>query len=138
MTGQIIAIVVLILFSSYFSATETAFTSVNKIKLKTMAADGDAKAAKVLELTEKYDKLLTTILIGNNVVNIAMTAIATVLFVGIMAEKSEEHSQGKAGKLCEILGTCNKLSDDDSHSYKLRVYPVEEACNKNIQVGWRG
>ena len=87
MTGQIIAIVVLILFSSYFSATETAFTSVNKIKLKTMAADGDAKAAKVLELTEKYDKLLTTILIGNNVVNIAMTAIATVLFVGIMAEK---------------------------------------------------
>ena len=87
MTGQIIAIVVLILFSSYFSATETAFTSVNKIKLKTMAADGDAKAAKVLELTEKYDKLLTTILIGNNVVNIAMTAIATMLFVGIMAEK---------------------------------------------------
>ena len=87
MTGQIIAIVVLILFSSYFSATETAFTSVNKIKLKTMAADGDAKAAKVLNLTEKYDKLLTTILIGNNVVNIAMTAIATVLFVGIMAEK---------------------------------------------------
>ncbi len=58
-----IAIVVLLNFSAYFSATETAFTSLNKIKLKTRAGDGDARAAKVLELSEKYDKLLTTILI---------------------------------------------------------------------------
>ncbi|MDO4177230.1 MAG: hemolysin family protein [Bacillota bacterium] len=85
MTGKIIAIIILILFSAYFSATETAFTSINKIKLKTMAGDGDKKAEKVLELAEKYDKLLTTILIGNNIVNITMTAIATVLFVGLMA-----------------------------------------------------
>ena len=85
MTGQIIAIIILILFSAYFSATETAFTSMNKIKLKTMAGDGDEKAQKVLDLGEKYDKLLTTILLGNNVVNITMTAIATVLFVGLLA-----------------------------------------------------
>ncbi|MCR5033826.1 MAG: hemolysin family protein [Clostridia bacterium] len=85
MTGKIIAIIILILFSAYFSATETAFTSMNRIKLKTMAGDGDDKAQKVLELGEKYDKLLTTILIGNNVVNITMTAIATVLFVGLLA-----------------------------------------------------
>ncbi|MCQ2547238.1 MAG: hemolysin family protein [Clostridia bacterium] len=85
MTGKIIAIIILILFSAYFSATETAFTSINRIKLKTMAGDGDKKAEKVLELAEKYDKLLTTILIGNNIVNITMTAIATVLFVGLMA-----------------------------------------------------
>ena len=85
MTGQIIAIIILILFSAYFSATETAFTSMNRIKLKTQAGDGDDKAQKVLDLGEKYDKLLTTILIGNNVVNITMTAIATVLFVGLLA-----------------------------------------------------
>ena len=85
MTGQIIAIIILILFSAYFSATETAFTSINRIKLKTQAGDGDDKAQKVLDLAEKYDKLLTTILIGNNVVNITMTAIATVLFVGLLA-----------------------------------------------------
>lgn len=85
MTGQIIAIIILIFFSAYFSATETAFTSINRIKLKTQAGDGDDKAQKVLDLAEKYDKLLTTILIGNNVVNITMTAIATVLFVGILA-----------------------------------------------------
>ncbi len=78
---SIIEIVVLVMLSAYFSATETAFTSVNRIKLKNQANEGNKKAALVLELEEKYDKLLTTILVGNNIVNIAMTAIATVLFV---------------------------------------------------------
>ncbi|MDO4745340.1 MAG: hemolysin family protein [Bacillota bacterium] len=81
--GDIIVIVVLILFSAYFSATETAFTSVNKIRLKNMASDGDRKAETVLKLSEKYDKLLTTILVGNNIVNITMTSVATVLFIGL-------------------------------------------------------
>lgn len=79
--GQIIIIAVLVLCSAYFSASETAFTSVNKIRLKSQASDGDKKAGKVLHMTESYDKLLTTILVGNNVVNIGVTAIATVLFV---------------------------------------------------------
>ena len=79
--GDIIVIVILILFSAYFSATETAFTSVNKIRLKNMAGDGDKKAENVLKLSEKYDKLLTTILVGNNIVNITMTSVATVLFI---------------------------------------------------------
>lgn len=82
-TADIILIVVLILFSAYFSATETAFTSVNKIRLKNMAGDGDKKAERVLKLSEKYDKLLTTILIGNNIVNIGMTSVATVLFINL-------------------------------------------------------
>ena len=81
--GDIIVIVILILFSAYFSATETAFTSVNKIRLKSMAGDGDRKAESVLKLSEKYDKLLTTILFGNNIVNISMTSIATVLFIDL-------------------------------------------------------
>lgn len=81
--GDIVAIVILILFSAYFSATETAFTSVNKIRLKNMAGDGDKKAESVLKLSEKYDKLLTTILVGNNIVNITMTAVATVLFIDL-------------------------------------------------------
>lgn len=81
LTGQITLIVVLIIFSAYFSATETAFTSVNRIRLKNLAGDGNKKAAKVLALSEKYDKLLTTILIGNNIVNIWMTAIATTICI---------------------------------------------------------
>ncbi|MDD6042419.1 MAG: hemolysin family protein [Eubacteriaceae bacterium] len=74
-------IVVLVILSAYFSATETAFTSLNRIRLKNMAADGNKKAKKVLELEEQYDNLLSAILVGNNLVNIAMTAVATVLFM---------------------------------------------------------
>ena len=79
------AIVVLLVFSGFFSATETAFTSANRIKLKNMANDGNRRAKKVLELEEQYDTLLSTILVGNNLVNIANTAIATVLFVKLYA-----------------------------------------------------
>ena len=85
-TGQIIAIIALIFLSAYFSATETAFTSVNKIRIKNMANEGNKKAEKVLVLSDKYDKLLTTILVGNNIVNITMTAIATVMFVSLYRE----------------------------------------------------
>ena len=81
--GNIIVIVVLIIFSAYFSATETAFTSFNKIRMKNMAGDGDKKADRVLKIAEKYDKLLTTILIGNNIVNITMTSVATVMFINL-------------------------------------------------------
>ena len=81
MTGQIIAIAVCVAFSAYFSATETAFTSINRIRLKNMANDGNKKAKEVLELAENYDNLLSTILVGNNIVNIAMTSLATVLFI---------------------------------------------------------
>lgn len=81
--GKIIGIAVLVIFSAYFSATETAFTSVNRIRIKNLANDGDRKARDVLELTEKFDSMLSTILVGNNIVNIAMSAIATVLFMEI-------------------------------------------------------
>ena len=76
-----IAIIILIMFSAYFSATETAFTSVNRIRIKNLAGNGDKRAKRVLELTDKYDSLLSTILIGNNIVNILITVIATLLFV---------------------------------------------------------
>ena len=79
--GQIVIIVILIIFSAYFSATETAFTSVNRIRMKSLATDGNRRADKVLQLLEKFDKLLTTILIGNNIVNIWMTAIATSICI---------------------------------------------------------
>ncbi len=75
------AIIVLVAFSAYFSATETAFTSLNRIRLKTRADDGDRRAERVLELAEQYDRLLSTILIGNNIVNITATTLSTVLFV---------------------------------------------------------
>lgn len=83
LAGSIIAIIILLVFSAYFSATETAFTSLNRIKVKNQAQDGDRNAQRVLKLSDDYDNLLSTILIGNNVVNIAMTAIATSLFISL-------------------------------------------------------
>ena len=77
---SIAAIVIMVILSAYFSATETAFTSFNRIRMKNMASDGNAKAKLVVRLSERYDKLLSTILVGNNIVNTAMTAVATVLF----------------------------------------------------------
>ena len=81
MTPYIISIVFLLVLSGIFSATETAFTSVNKIKMKSLASDDNVSAELVLEITENFDKFLTTILIGNNIANIATTSIATVMFI---------------------------------------------------------
>ena len=78
---SVLLIIALLLFSAYFSATETAFTSLNRIRIKNKADAGDEQAKKVLALERNYDNLLSTILIGNNLVNIANTAAATVLFV---------------------------------------------------------
>ena len=77
----LIALVVLILFSAFFSMTETAYSCANRIKLRALASNGNVKAQKVLTLAEKdYDRLISTILIGNNIVNIVATTIATILF----------------------------------------------------------
>ena len=70
-----------LILSAYFSATETAFSSANGTKLRTLAEKGSKKAKLACELLEHYDKLLSTILIGNNIVNILMASIGTVLFV---------------------------------------------------------
>lgn len=72
---------VCLLLSAYFSATETAFSSANTTRLKTLAEKGSGNAALALKLLEQYDRLLSTILIGNNIVNIATASIGTVLFV---------------------------------------------------------
>lgn len=80
-TGSLALIGLLLLFSAFFSASETAFSSLNRIRIKNMAENGDDRAALVLALYENYDKLLSSILVGNNIVNIALTSIVTVLFV---------------------------------------------------------
>ena len=77
--AMIAALLLLVVMSAYFSATETAYTSLNRIRLKNRADNGSRRAAKTLELAEEYDKLLSTILIGNNIVNITATTVATVL-----------------------------------------------------------
>lgn len=77
---QILILALLILCSAYFSATETAFSTMNRIRMKNMA-ESNKCAALALKLAENYDKMISTILVGNNLVNIAATSLATVLFV---------------------------------------------------------
>ena len=84
---NIILIILLVAFSAMFSSCETAFSTVNKMRLKNNADQGSAKAAKALRLAESFDNSLTTILIGNNIVNIASTSISTVLFTDLFGAK---------------------------------------------------
>lgn len=84
---QFVLIVILIMMSAFFSAAETAYSSVNRIRLKSMSENGSRGAERALKILKKYDKALTTILIGNNVVNIATSSIATMLAVALLGEK---------------------------------------------------
>ena len=83
MTVQIIIMAVCLLMSAYFSATETAFSTASKTKLKTLVEKDDKRAALALKLSENYDKLISTILIGNNLVNILLSSLATVVVVDV-------------------------------------------------------
>ena len=84
--SQVVAILILVACSAYFSATETAFTSLNRIRLKSKAEAGDRRAEFLLRLAEDYDSVLSTLLIGNNIVNNAATTVSTVLFISLLDE----------------------------------------------------
>lgn len=78
---SIIILIVMVMLSAYFSASETAFTSANRIRLRNEAEKGDKRSQQTLKLAENFDSVLSTILIGNNIVNIGMSALATLLFI---------------------------------------------------------
>ena len=80
----LLILIFLVLCYSFFSASETAFSSLNKIKLKALANASNKRAEKTYELTENFSKLLTTILIGNTIVNVVSASLATVLFTNLL------------------------------------------------------
>ena len=86
-TVSLLIILLCVLLSMYFSATETAFNALSRVRIKNKAEDGDKKARLVLRLLDKYDEMLSTILIGNNIVNIACTSLATLLFVRLLQDE---------------------------------------------------
>lgn len=83
---KIVLIIVMMVFSALFSSTETAYSSVNKLRLKNYEAQGNKKATTALRLANKFDEVLTAVLIGNNIVNIAMSSLSTLLFVSIFGD----------------------------------------------------
>ncbi|MCD7891148.1 MAG: hemolysin family protein [Ruminococcus sp.] len=85
--SKIILVIVMMIFSALFSSTETAYLSVNMLRLKNYAAQGDKRAETALNLANKFDDVLTAVLIGNNIVNIATSSVSTVIFIGIFGSK---------------------------------------------------
>lgn len=77
---QIVAIIILIICSSFFSGTETAFSSFSRVRMKNYANAGDKRASRVLKISDRFDSALSALLIGNNIVNIASASIGTILF----------------------------------------------------------
>ena len=126
---SITIIVILLLFSAYFSATETAFTSLNRIRIKNLANDGNKKAKRVLDLEGKYDNLLSTILIGNNLVNIGTTAIATVLLVKLYGSYGATISTIAVTIIVLIFGeiTPKSLSKENPERFAMFSAPLIHA-----------
>ena len=84
---SILLMLILVALSAYFSATETAFSTFNRMKIKTMADNGSKRAALVLRMADDYDRLLSTILVGNNIVNILLTTVATLFFADLIQNR---------------------------------------------------
>ncbi|MBQ8171162.1 MAG: HlyC/CorC family transporter [Oscillospiraceae bacterium] len=101
---DIALIIILIALSAFFSASETALSSANRIRLRSMADNGSKGAERALRVMKKYDKTITTILIGNNIVNIACSSIATLLTINLMNNLSKG-SGDTYGSLVSTIAT---------------------------------
>ncbi len=119
----IIAIVSLVLLSGFFSGTETAFSCANKIKLKTLVSQGKKNAKAVYKFAdENYDKLVTAILIGNNIVNLTASALSTILFADLIANAEISATVSTA-----VLTVVVLLFGEITPKYLASVYP-EKVC----------
>lgn len=103
--GLSITLMLVCLFlSAFFSASETAFTSANKVRLKTLSQDGNKKAKRVVKIIDKYDKFLSAVLIGNNIVNISLSTISTLFFVQILVNTTASDWAGTISTIvCTIV-----------------------------------
>lgn len=115
------AICVLLVLSAFFSSVETAFSSVNKIRLKHMAAEGNKKAKKALSIAENFDKALTTILVGNNIVNIFSASLGTVVCTALFGEKGVGISTAAMTVLVLIFGEIFPKSYAKENAEKLAL-----------------
>ena len=149
---SLIIILICVMLSAYFSATETSFTSLNRIRMKNMAEKGDKRAELVLKLLENFDKLLSTILVGNNIVNIGLSSLATVLFIKLLGGDSgfhdrnhyrgpdlrrsfpEKHCKRIPGDDRQIFRTVSPHSDDHADPGDVSLFPVEEAALPHLQI----
>ncbi len=143
--GSLIGIIVCLAFSAFFSASETAFTSFNRTKMKTLASEGNRRATSAMKLADAYDKLLSTILVGNNIVNISMSSIATLLFVDVL--KNDPTFAGYASAISTAVITVvvlifgeispKSLAKDHAESFAMAVAaPLRFLCWILTPINW--
>lgn len=101
---QIIVLILLLLLSAFFSSAETALTTVNKIRMRTLAEDGNKRAARVLAVTDNSAKMISAILIGNNIVNLSASSIATALAIRLFGNMGAGIATGILTLLILIFG----------------------------------
>ena len=123
---RFIILVLLLALSAFFSSAETALTTVNKIKLKTMADDGDKRAVRVLNVVERPKKMLSAILIGNNIVNLSASSLATTLAIDIFGSVGAGIATGILTLLILIFGeiTPKSLATLNSTNLSLLFAPI--------------
>ena len=136
--GSIFAMVVCIAMSAYFSATETAFSSLNKTRLKVLTDNGNKRAALALKLSEDYDKLISTILIGNNIVNIMVASIGTLLFVELYGDIGATVSTVVVTIVVLIFGeiTPKSIAKDTPERFALFSAPFISSQSDNAACVW--
>ena len=124
---QLIIILILLALSAFFSSSETALTTVSHLKLRSLADDGNKKAKKVLKVTENSSKLLSAILVGNNIVNISASALATTFCTNMFGSKYIGVSTGILTLLVLIFGEISPKTLATQYALQLSmvvVYPI--------------
>ncbi|HEZ7988795.1 MAG TPA: hemolysin family protein [Ruminococcus sp.] len=120
--GRIILIIIAMIFSALFSSCETAFSSVNKIRLKNYAAQGDKRAEKALKIANSFEDALTTVLVGNNIVNITMASVSTVLFTTLFGSGAVGISTAVTTVLVLIFGEILPKSYAKENAERLSLF----------------
>lgn len=125
-TGLVITILIMVVCSAYFSATETAFSSLSRVRLKNLAENGNRRAKLAYRLAENYDELISSILVGNNIVNICASSLATVLFIQWFADKGATLSTVVMTVIILICGevTPKSIAKENPESFAMFSAPI--------------
>ena len=125
--NAILAVIVLLVLSAVFSATETAYSSLNRIRVKNLASSGNKKASKVMDIVDnKFDDFLSAVLIGNNIVNIGLSSLMTLLFVASLGDQGAAVSTLVTTIIVLIFGEISpkSLAKERPESFALFMQPM--------------
>lgn len=122
-------LIVLVILSAYFSATETAFSSLNRIRIRNLAEGGNRRAARAYRLAENYDELISSVLVGNNIVNIGASSLATVLFISMFGDNGPTVSTVAMTIIILIFGevTPKSIAKESPEAFAMFSAPIINA-----------